>query len=222
MPTDTRIADRVVALIAEAREIRDRIFNDYNYDVSETDIRECRAWITSALNVVGVLCPDETNPYRRRTDEIAQRDSGYLLPDDVYEFRCLLQALMKDIEAGLLTSIADRASAETFDGFLDHADAYLSEGRKQEAGVIAGVVFEDCLRRICRKHQEPEKDINLDRLISTLVKIGVLTATKAKRARAAAHVRTKATHAQWDEFDLHDVRASVEITRELILHELDT
>lgn len=218
MPTDTRIADRVVALIVEADEIRDGIIDDR---VSETDVRECRAWITSALNLVGVLCPDETNPYRRRADEIAQRDSGYLLPDDAYEFRCLLQALMKDIEAGLLMSIADRASAETFDDFLDHADAYLSDGRKQEAGVIAGVVFEDCLRRIFRKHQESDKDINLDTLISTLAKIGVLTATKAKRARAAAHVRTKATHAQWDEFDLHDVRASIEITRELILHELD-
>lgn len=219
MLTDTRIASRVVALIAEASEIRNRVLGDH---VSQTDVRECRAWITSALNLVGILCPDETNPYRKRADEIAQRESGYLLPDDVYEFRCLLQALMKDIEAGLLVSIADRASAETFDDFLDHADAYLSDGRKQEAGVIAGVVFEDCLRRICRKYQESEKEINLDALISALVRIGILTATKAKRARAAAHVRTKATHAQWDEFDLYDVRASVEFTRELILHELDT
>lgn len=218
MPTDTRISDRVNALIAEASEIRNGIFNDR---VSETDIGECRAWITSALNAICVLCPDENNSYRKRADEIAKRDSGYMLPDDVYEFRCLLLSLLKDIDAGLLMSIADRASAETFDDFLDHAVAYISENRKQEAGVIAGVVFEDCLRRICRKHQKWEKDINLDQLISTLAKIGVLTATKAKRARAAAHIRTKATHAQWDEFDLHDVSAAVEITRELILHELD-
>lgn len=37
MPTDTRIADRVVTLIAEARAIRDGIFNDL---VSETDVRK--------------------------------------------------------------------------------------------------------------------------------------------------------------------------------------
>lgn len=218
MPIDNRISERVNTLIEESRKIRDGIFDDR---VSETDIGECRAWITSALNAVSVLSPDENNPYRKRADEIAQRNSGYLLPNDVYEFCCLLQSLLKDIEAGLLMSIADRASAETFDNFLDHADAYLSEGRKQEAGVIAGVVFEDCLRRICRKYQTPEKNIKLDELISTLAKLDVLTATKAKRARAAAHVRTKATHAQWDEFDLHDVSASVEITRELILRELD-
>jgi hypothetical protein len=66
----------------------------------------------------------------------------------------------------------------------------------REAGVIAGVVFEDALRRICRKHRITEKDVNLDSLISALVKIGALTDMKAKRARVAAHVRTKATHAQ--------------------------
>jgi hypothetical protein len=36
----------------------------------------------------------------------------------------------------------DRARAETFDNFLDHARAYLGEKRIKEAGVIAGVVFE--------------------------------------------------------------------------------
>ncbi len=39
MPTDTRIADRVVTLIAEARAIRDGIFNDL-VSVSETDVRK--------------------------------------------------------------------------------------------------------------------------------------------------------------------------------------
>jgi hypothetical protein len=47
--------------------------------------------------------------------------------------------------------------------------------------------------------------VQLDSLIGALTKIGVLTGTKAKRARVAADVRTKATHAQWDDYDIGDV-----------------
>ena len=85
--------------------------------------------------------------------------------------------------------------------FLDHAKTYLKADRKNEAGVVAGVVFEDSLRRVCRKHEIAERGRPLDDLISELAKKDILSATKAKRARVAAHVRTKATHAQWDEFE---------------------
>ena len=104
---------------------------------------------------------------------------------------------------------------------MDHADAYFADDRKNESGVIAGVVFEDTLRRICRKESITEKGLNLDSLISELTNKGHLTPIKAKRARVAAHVRTKASHAQWDEFELTDVRATIEFTRELIASKLD-
>ena len=87
--------------------------------------------------------------------------------------------------------------------------------------MIVGVVFEDSMRRICRKYSIAEKDVNLDTLISQMVKDNKLTEMKAKRARAAAHVRTKATHAQWDEFTAKDVAATPAVTRELIEAHLD-
>lgn len=121
-----------------------------------------------------------------------------------------------DADAGLIVSVANQASAEVFDDFLEHAVSYLSQTKKNEAGVIVGVVFEDTLRRICRVHGIVEKDLKLDTLISELSSKGELTPIKAKRARAAAHVRTKATHAQWDEFELADLKATIEFTRELI------
>jgi hypothetical protein len=129
--------------------------------------------------------------------------------------------LLADADAGLLSSVADRARAETFDDFLDHADHYLGEARKNEAGVIAGVVFEDTLRRVCRRMNIAEKDVKLDALISELASAGELSAIKAKRARVAAHVRTKASHAQWDEFEVSDVQATIEFTREIISSKLD-
>ena len=44
----------------------------------------------------------------------------------------------------------------------------------------------------------------------------VLTALKAKRARAAAGLRTSAAHARWEEIDLADVAPAIELTKELI------
>lgn len=129
--------------------------------------------------------------------------------------------LVIDLEKGLLVSIADQTRAEVFDDFLDHARFYLIENQKDQAGVISGVVFEDTLRRIARNKGIEEAGEQLDQIISALAREGVLTGAMAKRARAAAHVRTQATHAQWDEFGLGDVEATISLTDELILRSLD-
>lgn len=219
MAIEQALSKRMASLIADAEHLRRG--NENGQVRSDEHLEECVGWIAAALNVVYIACPNEGNAYRKRAEVIAARPVGYTVQGAVGELAALLKNLARDIEAGLLTSIADRARAETFDDFLDHGTAYLKEEKKQEAGVICGVVFEDALRRVCRKYKIDDKDIKLDALISALVKIEVLSDTKAKRARVAAHVRTKATHAQWDEFDLKDVAATIDITQELISAELD-
>lgn len=130
--------------------------------------------------------------------------------------------LLEDIELGLLASIENSAIAVTFDKFLDHGMEYLNQGRKNEAAVIAGIVFEDTVRRLCRTRTINENGIKLDTLITQLVNANVLTALKAKRARAAAALRTSAAHARWDEFTLEDVRPAIEMTREVIASHLES
>jgi hypothetical protein len=63
--------------------------------------------------------------------------------------------------------------------------------------VIAGIVFEDTIRRICRVLGVTENGIALDTLISELAKKGTLTALKAKHARFAAGLRTSAAQSIW-------------------------
>jgi len=195
--------------------------NEYGQCVEERQIQLCSAWITAAQNAVHIVSPDPRTAYRLKVDKVATTDHGYGIHKAVGELTAVLRSLVTDADAGLLASVADRARAEVFDDFLDHADAYLRDKRKNEAGVIAGVVFEDTVRRVCRKHAISEKEQKLDALISELASCGELTAVKAKRARAAADVRTKATHAQWTEFELSDVQTTVEFTRELIAAQLD-
>jgi hypothetical protein len=209
MSIEEAVAKRLQDLIDEAESLRQGDESGSAYDDEQR--HQCAGWLTSALNLVQILCPNELNAFRKRAEEIAARKSGWVINGDVGEFMSLLKNLARDIDAGLLTSIADRARAETFGEFLDHGRAYLKEQKKQEAGTICGVVFEDAVRRICRKYNIEEAGVQLDSLISALTKIEVLTGAKAKRARVASHVRTKATHAQWEEFDISDVSATMRV-----------
>lgn len=188
---------------------------------NEVHRQYCIGWLASAQNIVHLVVTNPVNPYRATVDKVCSTDLGYDVPNSVGEVSVILRSLLQDIDSGLLASIEDQTRASVFDDFLDHAKEYAKDKRKKEAGVIAGVVFEDTLRGICRNTGIEEKDKKLDSLIDKLVKAGTLTQVKAKRARVAAHVRTKATHAQWDEFELEDVNTTINFTEELILKHLE-
>lgn len=214
-----RIKNRIETLIQESGWATNYASES---SVDEEDRQLFSAWLTSAEHAIQMLVDSPASPYRRKVDAIIGKDYGYQLHLAVLEVRALLRGLLSDMDAGLLGSITDQARAETFEDFLEHAEHYVSQGRKNEAGVIAGVVFEDSLRRVCRKQQIVEKDVKLDQLISQLTSNGTFTAVKAKRARVAAHVRTKASHAQWDEFEMADVQATLTFTHEFIASNLDS
>ena len=219
MPIEEDIRARLQQLLDDSTDLLQCNKNDQCTDPPQ--MQACSAWLTAAQNLVNLICTDPNAPYRSKADRIAAREFGYMIHHAVGELAAVLTALQSDADLGLLASVADRTRAETFDDFLDHADAYLKNKCKDEAGVIVGFVFEDTVRRVCRKNMIEEKGKGMDELISTLTSKGGISAIKAKRARAAAHVRTKATHAQWDEFEFEDVRATIAFTRELIVSKLD-
>ena len=172
-----------------------------------------------------LVVSDYLNPYRQRLQHVfiasqnaIGRQTG-VRSEHIDVGIGVLKHLLLDIDAGLVATLVDRVRAEVFDDFLDHAEEYYKHGRK-EAGVIAGVVFEDALGQIAEKNGVA--DSKVDTIITSLAKKQVFTDVKAKRARAAADVRTKATHAKWSEFDLSDVHNCIVFTRELISSHLQS
>lgn len=214
MSIEDAVKTRIIQLISQSHRLS--VGGSHDQCVDREQRQHCSGWITAAQNAVHLVCVSANAPYRLKADRIASDEHGLGIHRAVGEFAVVLRNLLDDAESGLLASVADQARAETFDNFLDHAEAYWRDHRKNESGVIAGVVFEDTLRRICRKQGIVEKDVKLDSLISELQKQGDLSGTKAKRARAAAHVRTKASHAQWAEFELDDVKSTIDFSRELL------
>jgi hypothetical protein len=219
MSVEQEVLDRIGALLEASTQLVDG--NEHGQVRSEQHRRECSGWLTSAGNVLQIVCPDAASAYRKQTDRILGYGANYAAHDYVGELAAILRNLQVDINAGLLGSIALHAQAEVYDDFLDHAEQYAKSERKNEAGAIAGVVFEDTLRRVASKIGIVEKGVSAEDLINALVKRGVLSGTKAKRAKAAADVRTKATHARWDEFDMNDVKATIVFTREFISVDLE-
>jgi len=205
MPGSTAVKERIEQLIAPAPEL----------STGEPIYAAQTAWLTSAQYAARLVCPSDTNAYHAHVERIlANRAAPQSF--QIGQMVALLSRLLEEIEGGLLTSIENHAIAVTFDDFLDHGAEYLKRGRKDEAGVIAGIVFEDTVRRICRVLGIAEWGVALDTWITELAKQDILTGLKAKRARAAAGLRTSAAHARWEEIELGDVAPVIELTRELI------
>jgi hypothetical protein len=203
MPGSNAVKERIERLIAEGQRA--------------DDPSQMRAWLVAAQNAVRLVYPSDRDPYSAHAQLLVTQgvnaSSAYL---STSEMVALLSRVLEEIEGGLLTTIENQTIAVTFDDFLDHGEEYLKHGRKNEAGVIAGIVFEDTVRRVCRVLGVNEKDVALDTLITELAKQDVFSGLKAKRARAAAGLRTSAAHARWEEIDLSDVAPVIELTRELI------
>lgn len=217
MALEQKIRRKLEELIASSETLK--IGNRNGQILGPQHGHSCMGWLASAQNLVHLVL-EASNPYKTYVDKICSQHRGFVIHESVGEVGSILNSLLSDIENGLISSIEDQTKAIVFDDFLDHAKEYVNRDSKNESGVISGVVFEDTLRTICRNHGIEEKGNQLDHLISELSRIGVLNQLKAKRARVAAHVRTKATHAQWDEFDISDVKSVIEFTEKLIADNL--
>jgi hypothetical protein len=205
MPGSKAVKERIEELIAEVPELISARVSRFQQ----------RAWLTAAQYAVELVCSSANNAYYVTSRRIAA-NAGEEPGPSVVEMGSMMERLLKEIEGGFLTTIENHAIAVTFDDFLDHGAEYLRRGHKDEAAVIAGIVFEDTVRRICRVLAISEKGVALDTLIAELTKQDILTALKAKRARAAAGLRTSAAHARWEEIDRGDVAPVIEFTRELM------
>ncbi len=218
MALEEKIRNKFDKLISSSATLK--LGNRHGQILNDQHSQACKAWLASAHNLAHWVLASSSNPYKTAIDKICSTDRGLRIPDSVGAVAAMLESLLSDIDNGLISSIENQTRAVVFDDFLDHAKEYAEQNLSKESGVISGVVFEDALRTICRNHDIEEKGHKLDELISVLSKQGIFNETKAKRARVAAHVRTKATHAQWDEFDISDVKTTIEFTEELITSNL--
>jgi hypothetical protein len=81
------------------------------------------------LNIIERAVPIENNAYRKQITKIAASDDFLFVI--VGSISVMLCALLSDDDAGLIVDFGNKIRAETFDDFLDHAEAYRQEGENR-------------------------------------------------------------------------------------------
>lgn len=222
MPTTAKLRARLEDLRTEAKKLypgpRHFVISAFE---GQQEIKY-KAWLSALDNVLSLFISNPYNSYRMSLAPFTGILQKPVTQLDLIAGAALLDHVIEDIDAGLFGSIENGVSAATFGDLLDHAEAYLKDQRKEPAGVLAGVVFEDSARRVYRNVIKlPDKGVDLEQIINALQKstppdAPTITGVEGKRAKAAADVRTQATHARWAEFNASDVRATIDFTREFI------
>ena len=115
-----------------------------------------------AQNIVHLVKTNPGNPYRATVDKVCSTDRGYGVQESVGEASVILRSLLQDIGSGLLGSPLRIERGLLFRRFLRPRKRIRKRQTPKEAGVIAGVVFEDTVRRICRNEGIEKKGKKLD------------------------------------------------------------
>ena len=123
----------------------------------------------------------------------------------------VLKALKEDLEEGdFVRRISSLISAEVFSDFLEMADHLVQQGYKDPAASLAGAVLEDGLRRLARANELPVKsrdDIAV--LNSRLATKDVYNLLRRKQIDSWGHIRNKADHAEFGEYQASDVSSMI-------------
>ena len=211
MPLDERLRSRIVSLIAWGDQVGP-IRPQEDDPSGRLLIHKCVGWIASAMSVIETIFPTGS-AYRVIADATANTSST----SRVGRLTELLRAILSDIDAGVVASIADQTRSQVFASVLEQAEHYLNANRVEVAGVMASVAFEHTIRRACDRREIYQAQVELDQLLIALGKCNAISGLRVQRARAATGLWTKATRAQWSKFDASEVEATIATTRDLIV-----
>jgi hypothetical protein len=123
----------------------------------------------------------------------------------------IARAIKHEIDSDLLVDFRLLVQADIFADFLEMGEYLLNEGYKDAAAVIIGSVLEDHLRTLSKRAGlettgDGGKPMTIDPLNSQLAKAGCYSKLVQKQITTWAHIRNKAAHGEYGEYNLEQVR----------------
>ena len=148
-------------------------------------------WRVKARNLVLQACGAESEHYkelqREENTSAFGRDGSLWF---VLRLKAVFLAAKEDFEGGHLRSLRSLVHAEVFDDELEQARELQASGYKAAAAVVAGVVLETTLQKLCGDRGIPVA--TLDKMNADLAKAGVYDKLIQKRVTMLADIRNKA------------------------------
>jgi hypothetical protein len=159
-------------------------------------------WQVKTRHLISAVCGPDSQHFTLflEAEKATMGTTNYQI---LKKMNAVLLAAKEDYEGGYLHKTRDLIQAEVFDTELEQADELLTAGYKAAAAVIAGVVLETSLRRLC---QDNSLAIGkLDKMNADLAKAGVYNKLTQKQITALADIRNNAAHGNANQFEKSDV-----------------
>lgn len=160
-------------------------------------------WKTKARHLLATACGQESIHFR---DFVDREQGGFYSSSHstLLQVKAVFDAAKEDFDGGYLNSVRSMVQAEVFSTELDQANELMKGGYIVAAAVIAGVVLETTMRRLCEDADiEPG---SLNKMNADLTKAGVYNLLVNKRITALADIRNNAAHGHPDKFTTDDVK----------------
>lgn len=184
-----------------------------NSSFKGSDLAEVSSWVTRLGQLLRKLYGENSQHYANFNRAISI-DSFYNIHSNWYGHISQVQGVAltvkHDIENDLIGSIKGLLQAEIFANFLEIGEHLLSEGYKDAAAVTIGAVLEDGLRELCKRNNiattKPNgSPLTIEPLNAELAKSEVYSKLTQKQITSWAHIRNKAAHGQYSEYDKSQV-----------------
>ncbi|WP_208622553.1 DUF4145 domain-containing protein [Sphingomonas faeni] len=159
-------------------------------------------WKTKARHLLATACGQNSVHFKDFVDK--EQGGGYSTShEDLLQVRAVFNAAKEDFDGGYLNSVRSMVQAEVFSTELDQANELMKGGYIVAAAVIAGVVLETTMRRLCEDAGiEPG---SLNKMNADLTKAGIYNLLVNKRITALADIRNNAAHGHPNKFTKDDV-----------------
>lgn len=177
------------------------------------------SWNVKVRNLLSKVCGEESQYFKQfeKTEEFGI--VGTTNFEILKRLKAIFLAAKEDFEGGYLSSIKTLVQAEVFDSQLEQANELFTSGYYTAAAVIAGVVLETALRKLCDKHKISHG--KLDKMNADLVKAGVYNKLNQKQITAIANIRNSAAHGKLSEFTEQDVSNMIRDVSQFLENHLD-
>jgi hypothetical protein len=181
-----------------------RINTQNGFEVDSEIFTNCK---TKARHLLALACGQDSIHFKDFVDK--EKGGSYLTSHDtLMQVRAVFEAAQEDFDGGYMNSVRNMVQAEVFSNELDQANELMKGGYTAAAAVIAGVVLETTMRRMCDDAGIEAGSLN--KMNADLTKASVYNLLVSKRITALADIRNSAAHGHTDKFTKSDVEDMLE------------
>jgi hypothetical protein len=151
-------------------------------------------WRVKVRNLLSQACGEKSEHYQQFVQVEGERVMMSTNHDQMKRLKAVFLAAKEDYEGGYTRSTRSLVHAELFEDELEQAKELLAQGYKAASAVVAGVVLETTLRKLCGDKGIPVKTLDgkpvkLDKMNADLAKDGLYDKLVMKRVTMLADIR---------------------------------